>query len=165
MNRHVLHGKHKFAMERTNIQDHALDKFIGFVQMEGEDRRVVEPSVIGALSTAAQTRSSPKPGAERGYALRKTKIINRFSDNAKNFLPKFFKEGTADKNKRYVPEQATKEMKVFVNPDGSKFTRSEWLSPRQIKSYWSSMERAKNKPPKPRFMRSAIPVVSGSVLL
>lgn len=75
----------------------------------------------------------------QGWALRSTKRAARFSDKQKAYLDEKFKIGEQTGHKADPAKVAT-DMRRAKNEDGArKFTVNEFLSPQQIKSYFSRM--------------------------
>ena len=72
-----------------------------------------------------------------GWALRSTKKSSRFNFKQKNYLNEKFKIGEQTGHKT-DPEDVARDMRHAKEEDGSRmFTPAEFLSPQQIKSYFS----------------------------
>lgn len=79
-----------------------------------------------------------------GWALQKSRSRKKFSDNVKLYLTSKFDAGVT--GRKTDPAQVSKDMRKARNDDGSrKFSREEWLTKVQIKSFFSRLSASRGK--------------------
>ena len=80
-----------------------------------------------------------------GWALQKPRSGNKkFSDNVRSYLTARFDAGVT--GRKADPGQVANDMRKARNNDGSRmFSREEWLTKTQIKSFFSRLSAAKRK--------------------
>jgi Arf-GAP/Rho-GAP domain/ANK repeat/PH domain-containing protein 3 len=108
-------------------------------------------SILSADSRTKQTVketavTSDFPSREAaGWALQKAKGGNkRFSDNIRSYLTTRFDAGVT--GRKADPGQVANDIRKARNDDGSrKFSREEWLTKTQVKSFFSRLSAAKRK--------------------
>lgn len=108
-------------------------------------------SILSAQSEKKQTMqetpvTSDVPEREgAGWALQKSRGGNkRFPDNVRSYLTARFDAGVT--GRKADPGQVANDMRKARNNDGSrKFSREEWLTKTQIKSFFSRLSAARRK--------------------
>lgn len=98
-----------------------------------EEGASAQPFVAGSVVVEKRAGHLLSPG----WALRSTKKSSRFNFKQKNYLNEKFKIGEQTGHKT-DPEDVARDMRHAKEEDGSRiFTPAEFLSPQQIKSYFS----------------------------
>ena len=124
---HLTAGKCKLFTERYTLLDKAK---LGYVQKLSEGSSC-QPLIS---STLEDTSNSPM---SKGWALKASKKSSRFNSNQKQYLDDRFTLGQETGNKA-DPENVAKDMRHAKNMEGERrFTVDEFLTPQQIKSYFS----------------------------
>ena len=140
-------GKHVRRPERMSLRDYAIQTYAS--NLEGFRTEMLPDVVKEAYTELEQTAS--KEGViveERGWALPKRKQNVRFTDNAKDFLNEKFDEGARTNKKwdpRVVSDMMKKEALVVDGERKPRFMREEWLTERQIASYFTRRRNIKQR--------------------
>ena len=135
MENHLLYAKCKCRSEKFTLLDHAKILY---------SKKLSEGTSIQPLikSTANCTQSTPT--LCQGWALRQTKKAARFNENQRNYLDEKFNISLTSGMKA-DPAQVARDLRLARNDNGNRrFTIDEFLTPQQIKSYFSR-KAAKNR--------------------
>ena len=128
LERHLHYDKCKYLEEKHTLLDKAKIRY--FEKLE--EGTSTQPLIPGSVVEEKRGQLLPQ-----GWALRSAKKSPRFSSKQKSYLDEKFRIGEETGNKA-DPEQVAKDMRHAKEEDGSrKFTSAEFLSPQQIKSYFS----------------------------
>jgi hypothetical protein len=126
---HILYGKCKLLEENNTLLDKAK---ILYTQKISEGT-----SSLPQISVQSTTSTSLPTALSQGWALRKTKTSARFNDNQRRYLDERFKLGQITGHKA-DPSQVARDLRHAKNENGERrFTVSEFLSAKQIQSYFS----------------------------
>jgi hypothetical protein len=129
LEQHMLYGKCRIVAERHSLLDKAKmlyrDKLL-----EGSS---TQPFIAGPeVPTSTSAEVLPQ-----GWALKSSKKAGRFNDNQKQYLDDKFRIGQQTGHKA-DPTQVAHDLRYPKNGDGSRrFSVNEFLTPQQIKSYFS----------------------------
>ena len=132
---HILYGKCKLLKEKNTLLDQAK---LLYVQKLSEG--ISTQPIISGTSTDVQSAEQ----LLQGWALKQSKKNARFNDNQKAYPDERFKIGQATGIKA-DPLQVSRDFCHARNENGDRrFTINEYLSPQQIRSYFSRTAK-KNK--------------------
>lgn len=141
LDNHLQYGKCKLEQEKESL----FDKAIALYQ---EKLQTQAPPPSLESSQAARTEDS-HTSLDRGWALKTTKKAARFSENQKAFLDEMFSVGQETAGNKQDPNKVAQDMRHARNMEGSRrFQLQEFLTPKQIQSYFSR-KAAKLKKGKP----------------
>ena len=127
---YIIYGKYRIEEEKTTLIDKAK---LLYVQRLTEGTST-QPQM--ASSTVLMSSSSSIKLSE-GWALRASKKSTHFNENQENCLDEKFKLGQETGYKE-DPSQVASDMRRAKNENGEcRFAVGEFLSPQQIKSYFS----------------------------
>lgn len=125
---HIMYGKCKFVEERHALLDKAKILYREKL-LEGTSK---QPSIAGDAPSSAPTEE-----LLQGWALKTSRKKGRFTTNQRQYLDDKFKIGQQSGHKA-DSEQVSIDMRHAKNEDGTRrFTVEEFLSAKQIKSYFS----------------------------
>ncbi len=153
--RHIIIGKHKFALERETAID--------FVQKNYQ--KTLSQSNLNSIRKAQQemVESFPARGPilNRGWALKASRLVTRFNQKQRQYLVYKFEEGRKSgtsffwkiqlltlyayhtkiyliSGRKFDAAKLSRDMRHELNTDGKrKFTKDEFLTTQQITSFWS----------------------------
>jgi hypothetical protein len=133
---HLLYGKCKLRQEKYTLLDQAKLLYSQKVS-EGTSTQPLMSSATSIAAASSQT-------LYQGWALRLTKKTARFNGNQKSYLDEKFDLGVTSGNKA-DPAQVARDLRHARNEHGERrFKIEEFLTPQQIKSYFSR-KAAKNR--------------------
>lgn len=122
------YGKCRLVEEKHTL----LDKAKLLYQEKLLEGSSAQPFIPGPIVSEPSLGVLPE-----GWALKSSKKASRFNSNQKNYLDSKFQIGQQTGSKA-EPEQVAKEMRHAKNEDGGRrFSVDEFLTPQQIKSYFS----------------------------
>ncbi|KAK3715340.1 hypothetical protein QZH41_001341 [Actinostola sp. cb2023] len=129
LEQHMSYGKCKIIEEKHNLLDKAKILYREKL-LEGSS---AQPFIAGP--------ESPLPAISeelpQGWALKSAKKGGRFNNNQRQYLDDKFRIGEITGHK-FDPAQVAQDMRYAKHNDGSRrFTVEEFLTPQQIKSYFS----------------------------
>ena len=138
---HISFGEHdtKFVNSKENLYDQLRREWaLKFSIVSGESEK--------KQTTQETPLTSDIPSREAaGWALQKPRGGNKkFSHNVRSYLTARFDAGVT--GRKADPGQVANDMRKARNNDGSRmFSREEWLTKTQIKSFFSRLSAAKRK--------------------
>ena len=116
-------------LERLSLLDHAK---LGYKQYLEEGI-----GIIPTLNPTVTATSSANPTVSEGWALKANKKLYRFNEKQKQYLQAKFNIGQ-ETGRKMDPNVVSSQMRKALDPDGKRlFNVSEFLSPQQVKSYFS----------------------------
>ncbi len=138
---HISFGEHdrKAVKSKESLYDQLRREWalkFSILSAESEKKQAVQETPV----------TSDVPSREAaGWALQKPRGGNkRFSDNIRSYLTARFDAGVT--GRKADPGQVASDMRKARNNDGSrKFSREEWLTKTQIKSFFSRLSAARRK--------------------
>ena len=131
LERHLSFEKCEKVVERVSMLDLAKTKYASLLE-EGVGVVPVLTSTV-PLMDANSTRSA----AQEGWALKQSNKSYRFNEKQKLYLKAKFNIGQST-GRKVNAEAVAKEMRRSIGPDGKRlFGVSEFLTPQQIKSFFS----------------------------
>ena len=102
-------------------------------------------SSVGSLRNSEETADASPSDLSQGWALSKPRIATRFTPNVKAYLNAKFELGEKTGLKA-DPNQVSADMRNARDEENNRrFSREEWLTKNQIKSYFSRMASARRK--------------------
>ncbi|CAB3995040.1 Hypothetical predicted protein [Paramuricea clavata] len=132
---HLLYGKCKRRREKFTLLDHAKILYSKKLSENTSTQTVMLSTTSDAQSTTALCQ---------GWALRQTKKAARFNENQRSYIDEKFNIGLTSGIKT-DPAQVARDLRHARNGNGDqRFTIDEFLTPQQIKSYFSR-KAAKNR--------------------
>ena len=132
---HLLYGKCKLRIEKFTLLDHAKILY---------SRKLSEGTSTQPAMLSTTTDAQSTPILCQGWALRQTKKNARFNENQRSYLDEKFDIGLKSGIKA-DPAQVARDLRHARNHSGDRrFTIDEFLTPQQIKSYFSR-KAAKNR--------------------
>lgn len=147
---HLDIGKHDFQPDRLTMKDAALNLY-------SQDREQLT-TVIHSLESGSEIENSllttnpgdpTAPALAMGFALKEVTSCKPFSKTQKEYLLKKFNEGEKNQQK-FDPKDVAVQMRRETKIDHSPlFSRSEYLKPTQIASFWSREAQKRRKSAKP----------------
>lgn len=142
LEQHLDCGKHQFALERETIFDKATLYYAE--KLEGQDIGI--PQLDASNSRPTQNRKEPLP---MGWALRSSTGGNkRFSKKQKDYLLKKFQIGETTGQKAN-PVSVARSMMTAKDIKGNRlFNSDEFLTSKQITSFFSRVAKKKKLPSK-----------------
>ncbi|CAF1471773.1 unnamed protein product [Adineta ricciae] len=141
LDKHLTIGKHIFAPTTVPLIDKAKLFYKGLIE---NDSNRVSFSLNQFNSLLSKTTSSTSTTRLQGWALPQKKPPTHYSIDVVNFLESAFNEGVVTGNK-WDPAALSQEM-VFANSNGQpRFNENDFLSPEQIKAYFSKLKAKRSK--------------------
>ena len=129
LEKHLFYGKCEILPVRETLMDKA--KVLYHEKLLGEESAL--PSLKGTPHQCPPTNEV----LPQGWALSSSKKATRFSDTQRQYLDSKFKVGQ-ETGLKLDPEDVARDMRYARNQEGEKlFTVSEFLTARQIQSYFS----------------------------
>lgn len=129
---HILYGKCKLLKERNTLLDHAK---LLYVQNLSEGTSI-QPIISGTSTEVQSAESLPQ-----GWALKQSKKSARFNANQKDYRDERFRIGQMTGIKA-DPLQVANDLRRARAENGERrFTVNEYLTPQQIRSYFSRTAR------------------------
>lgn len=133
---HLMYGKCQLRKEKYTLLDQAK---LSYSQKVSEGT-----STQPLMSSATTLAANSTPTLCKGWALRQLKKAARFNENQRSYLDEKFDLGVTSGNKA-DPAQVARDLRHARNNNGERRCRiEEFLTPQQIKSYFSR-KAAKNK--------------------
>ncbi|KXJ26035.1 hypothetical protein AC249_AIPGENE6462, partial [Exaiptasia diaphana] len=146
---HMSYGKCQLKPEKRTL----MDKAKVIYQQKLLEGASEQPLLAATSKNSPSVEAGKVEALSQGWALKVSKSGKRFNDNQKRYLDEKFTLGQ-DTGIKADPEQVAKDMRRAKTEDGKRrFRYDEFLSPQQIKSYFSrsfakkkagSMGRAEN---------------------
>jgi hypothetical protein len=132
LQRHPDVGNHKYVLERETLLDKAMLSYAAKLDQGGgslENQPLEEP-----ITSCTRPYDDTLP---KGWALKSSTVQRkRLNNSQKNYLTKMFDLGEKTGHK-VKANTAAQSMRKARNPDGSSmFDSSEYLTPKQIKSFF-----------------------------
>ncbi|KXJ06886.1 hypothetical protein AC249_AIPGENE27447, partial [Exaiptasia diaphana] len=143
LQRHLDIGKHKYALEQETLLDKAMLSYAAKLD-KGDavlnDDRLVEQSTVSPRTLTYEV------ALPMGWALKSsTQQRKHFSDAQKKYLIKMFDVGE-DTGHKVDANTVSISMRKARNLDGSSmFDSSDYLTPRQIKSFFSRLAKKRRE--------------------
>ena len=129
LEKHMFYGKCKLVTERETLLDQAKIMYHKKL-LEGASQ---QPHIAAASKTTSSTAKS----LEQGWALKSSKGGKRFNVNQKSYLDDKFQLGQ-DTGHKADPTQVARDLRHAKRDNGDRrFKYDEFLTPQQIKSYFS----------------------------
>lgn len=127
---HILFGECQRLQEKEGLFDKAKVLY--------QEKLIAGYNDIPSVSTSSKNYvSESDDNLSKGWALKKSKASARFNDRQKNYLNDKFLIGQATGHK-VNPEDVSREMRYAKDNSGNRlFTIDEFLTSRQIQSYFS----------------------------
>lgn len=133
----ILHqdsGKHKIRPEKLSMHDSALNLYGRYLE------ELQQSTIIKEIDDSIAALTTPTSEAlPEGWALKKKRTNVRHSETAKKFIEKYYDEG-ATTGRKYDPSEVER---LMLEDEG--ILPSERLTAQQIKSYYSSLCRKREK--------------------
>lgn len=136
LQRHLDVGRHVLKVHEDNPPDYVKKKWAE-VCTSLTTKHVSAPAATSSLS-------EEESDVHMGWAVKSTRKVVRFSDKVKGHLLQLFIEGEDAGHKAHPAEVA-----MHMKKAKGKFSRQEWLTSQQVKSYFSrltSLKRAGKLP-------------------
>ncbi|XP_028517294.1 uncharacterized protein LOC114575856 [Exaiptasia diaphana] len=142
LQRHLDIDKHKYALERETFLDKAMLSYAGKLHKGDDPLKECTSDEEGAV-TRTLTYSESLP---MGWALKSSTVKRKqFSDGQRNYLIKMFDVGEQTGHK-VDPNTVSQSMRKARNADGSSiFDSSEYLTAKQIKSFFSRLAKKRRE--------------------
>jgi hypothetical protein len=129
---HMSYGKCQLQPEKRTLLDQAKVIYRQKL-LEGAS----EQPLLSAISNTSQPSSDRMNTLSQGWALKTSKTGKRFNNNQRGYLDEKFALGQGTGIKA-DPEQVARDMRRAKTENGSRrFKYEEFLTPQQIKSYFS----------------------------
>ena len=129
LEKHLCYGKCEFLPVKESLMDKAKVLY--------HDKLLCEASTLPSVKSVPYQHPTATEVLPQGWALRSSKKATRFSDNQRRYLDSKFKVGQ-ETGLKLDPEDVSRDMRYARNQDGEKlFTVSEFLTAKQIQSYFS----------------------------
>ena len=126
---HLLYGKCKLRQERYTLLDQAKLLYT----MKINEGTSTQPQMASTSSATVEGNQT----VCQGWALRATKRSSRFNENQKSYLDERFDLGAKSGHKA-DPAEVARDLRHARNENGGRrFTIDEFLTPQQVKSYFS----------------------------
>lgn len=141
LQRHLDVGKHKYTLERETFLDKAVLSYAS--KLDKGDDQLAERSDEATTVTRTLTYAESLP---MGWALKSSAVQRKqFNDSQKGYLIKMFDVGEQTGHK-VDPSTVSVSMRKARNPDGSSmFDSSEFLTAKQIKSFFSRLAKKRRE--------------------
>lgn len=137
---HLDIGKHKYALERESLLDKAMLRYAENLE-SGESS--IDQIIESASGSSASLDVQPSP---IGWALKSSASRRRLTKNQKKYLTDIFLLGEQTRQKA-DPDDVSKSMRKARDTDGSSlFKYDEYLTSKQIASFFSRLSSKKSVP-------------------
>lgn len=142
LEKHQIYGKCHLAPERETLMDKAKVLYTSTLIAGGNANPNIKPTVM-------PKESESKVVLPSGWALKTSKKSIRFNDRQKSYLDDKFKIGEETGNKA-DPVAVAQDMRFTKDSEGNRlFKVDEFLTSKQIKSYFSRSAKKARKGPRP----------------
>ncbi|CAF3310118.1 unnamed protein product [Rotaria sp. Silwood2] len=158
LEKHLTIGKHVFMQTTVPLLDRAK---LLYKELIDNDSNRISISLNQFNNLISTTTSSIGTIRSQGWALPQKKPPTHYSSDVVNFLESAFNEGVVTDNK-WDPAALSQEM-VFAQLNGQpRFNENDFLSPEQIKTYFSKLKAKRSKEGSQSQSQSLTPLPSSS---
>ena len=141
---HLDIGQHSIPTKNENLYDRIRKDWAAKFQSVDETHGITRTTTTSSAQVDDEKTSSKAP-LEMGWALKRYSGSSRFSQNVKEYLTAKFMLGEKTGQKA-DPAQIEKDMRNARSTSNErKFSREEWLTKNQIKSFFSRLAASRRK--------------------
>ena len=143
LQRHIMIGKHKFAVERMTMRDHALHLFQSNNAGGGEYRIQLRGPLEDIAKDLKLIEGTPFRQMEQGWAMKQKRTHVIFSEKQKVYLNAAFARGVNKRHEKVNAKQLAKQMEEELVPGTTnhRFFPNEMLTAKQIANYFGIKAR------------------------